>query len=157
MSQREAESLFTQAWDYHRQGNLEAAIVHYGKSISAFPTAEAHTFLGWAYSHLGDVDRAIEECHRAIDTDPDYGNPYNDIGAYLIQKGMFEEAIPWLRKALQAGRYECYHYPHMNLGRVYLHLKNYTEAMEEFIRALELEPDYQLARIQLLKLQAMFN
>ena len=157
MSQREAENLFTQAWDYHRQGNLEAAIVHYGKSISAFPTAEAHTFLGWAYSHLGDVDRAIEECHRAIKTDPDYGNPYNDIGAYLIQKGLFEEAIPWLRKALEAGRYECYHYPHKNLGRVYLHQKNYTKAIEEFSRALELEPDYQVARIQLLKLQAMFN
>lgn len=157
MEHGEAKDLFVRAWELHRRGDLEAAIDLYKESIRVCPTAEAYTFLGWAYSHLGDVDRAIEECHRAIEADPEYGNPYNDIGAYLIQKGMFEEAVPWLEKAMRASRYECYHYPHMNLGRVYLHQKNYTGAMEEFSEALEIEPNYQLARVQLLKLQAMFN
>src|SRR5262249_33621441 len=37
---------------YHRQmaGDLEGAIDHYQRSIEIFPTAEAHTFLGWTYS-----------------------------------------------------------------------------------------------------------
>ncbi|NIO09761.1 MAG: tetratricopeptide repeat protein, partial [Deltaproteobacteria bacterium] len=47
----------------------------------AFPTAEAYTFLGWTYSFMGQLNEAIEECQRAITLDPDFGNPYNDIGA----------------------------------------------------------------------------
>jgi tetratricopeptide (TPR) repeat protein len=157
MEYEDAQELFTQAWEHHRKGDLERAIELYQESIVVCPTAEAYTFLGWAYSHQGDIDKAIEECFRAIETDPDYGNPYNDIGAYYIQKGLYDEAIPWLKKAIHAGRYECYHYPHMNLGRVYLNKKKYAEAIKEFRKALEVEPSYQLARIQLVKLQAMFN
>jgi tetratricopeptide (TPR) repeat protein len=62
------------------------------------PTAEAHTFLGWAYSHAGYVERAIAECKRAIEVDPDFGNPYNDIGVYLIEKGALDDAVPWLER-----------------------------------------------------------
>ncbi|MDP6483170.1 MAG: tetratricopeptide repeat protein, partial [Nitrospinota bacterium] len=60
-------------------------------------------------------------------------------------------------KAMRAGRYESYHSPHMNLGRVYLHRKNYVKAMAEFEKALEFEPAYALAKVQLAKLRAMFN
>ena len=58
------------------------------------PTAEAHTFLGWAYSFLGDYESAITECRNAIELDPDFGNPYNDIGAYLIQQGDSTKPMP---------------------------------------------------------------
>ena len=157
MGRQEAEDLFARAWENHRKGDLDRATALYEESIREFPTAEAYTFLGWAYSHQGDLDRAIEECRRAIETDPDYGNPYNDIGAYFIQKGLYEDAVPWLEKAMRAGRYESYHSPHMNLGRVYLHRKNYVKAMAEFEKALEFEPAYALAKVQLAKLRAMFN
>lgn len=152
-----AEELFQRAWEFHRKGDLEKAIEIYKRSIEVHPTAEAHTFLGWAYSHQGDLEQAIEECLKAIETDPDFGNPYNDIGAYFIQKEMYEEAIPWLQKAIKARRYECYHYPHLNLGRLYLRQKKYTEAITEFEKALEIEPDYKPALIQLAKLRAMSN
>ena len=45
----------------------------------------------------------------------------------------------------------------MNLGRVYLHQKNYVKAMAEFEKALKFEPAYMLAKVQLAKLRAMFN
>ena len=61
MGRREAEDLFAQAWENHRKGDVDHAIALYKESIQAFPTAEAYTFLGWAYSHQGDLDRAIEE------------------------------------------------------------------------------------------------
>ena len=50
---------------------------------------------------------------------PEFGNPYNDIGAYLIEKGQLDEAIGWLEKAKTAERYEPRHFPFMNLGRIY--------------------------------------
>jgi tetratricopeptide (TPR) repeat protein len=57
-----------------------------------------------------------------------------------------DDAIPWLEKATLAGRYEAYHYPHFNLGRVYVAKGMMKKALEEFDKALSIEPDYPLAR-----------
>src|SRR5687768_7961692 len=128
------------------RGELDEAISLYRQSLLAHPTAEAHTFLGWTYSFQGLLDRAIDECKKAIEVDPAFGNPYNDIGAYLLQMGRHDEAIPWLEKATVATRYEAPHYPHFNLGRAYLAKEMYTRALECFERALEVRPDYTAAR-----------
>jgi Tfp pilus assembly protein PilF len=96
---------FQRAYECQMKGQLEEAVRLYKESIELYPTAEAHTFLGWMYSFMGRLDEAIEECHRAIAVDPDFGNPYNDIGAYLMQQGRYDEAIPWLQKAMTAPRY----------------------------------------------------
>ena len=104
------------------------------------PTAEAYTFRGWAYNFLGRVDDAIGECKKAIEVDPGFGNPYNDIGAYLIAKGELDEAVPWLEQAKRAPRYEPRHFPYMNLGRLYAAKGMLQQAISEFERALELQP-----------------
>src|SRR5438552_13515189 len=114
-----AERFFQEAHRLQMKGQFQAAVELYKKSIESFPTAEAHTFLGWTYHLMGRINDAIAECHRAIEVDPTFGNPYKDIGAYLIEKGELDDAIPWLERALKAPRYESYCYPHMNLGRVY--------------------------------------
>src|SRR5216117_1371208 len=116
-------------------GEFEEAAELYKKSIEAFPMAEAYTFLGWTYSFMGRVDDAIAECHKAIEVDPTFGNPYNDIGAYLLQKNQPDEAIPWFERALQAPRYESYCFPHMNLGRAYESKKQWMKAKAAFEHA----------------------
>ena len=103
----EAQRYFKLAYASQMNGRLEEAVALYRKSISLYPTAEAHTFLGWTYSFQGDYDSAIAECKEAIGVDPDFGNPYNDIGAYLIKLGKFEEAISWLETACDAPRYDA--------------------------------------------------
>jgi Tfp pilus assembly protein PilF len=138
-------------------GDLEGAIAAYTRSIEMYPTAEAHTFLGWAYSFQGRIDEAIKECETAIHIDPDFGNPYNDIGVYLIEKGEYDEAISWLQKAMAAKRYEPRHYPHMNMGRVLVRKGRYQEAIKELKKALAIEPNYPAARIELHKLLGMLN
>ena len=141
-----AVQLFHEAYRHQQNGNLDEAIRLYRESIHCYPTAEAHTFLGWTYSFQGRYEDAIEECKRAIAVDPEFGNPYNDIGAYLISLGQLDQAIPWLEKAIHAGRYEAYHYPHCNLGRVYLAKGMLKKALEEFEKALAIQPDYGPAR-----------
>ncbi|MCY7361154.1 MAG: tetratricopeptide repeat protein, partial [Ignavibacteria bacterium] len=64
------------AYQFQIKGQFEEAILHYKLSLQLHPTAEAHTFLGWTYSFLGDLDKAIDECKKAVTIDPDYGNPY---------------------------------------------------------------------------------
>src|ERR1041385_4979442 len=141
-----ADRFFQEAHRQQMKGELTEAVELYTQSIESYPTAEAHTFLGWTYSMLGRLDDAIDECKRAIEVDPDFGNPYNDIGAYLIQKGELDQAIPWLEQALLAPRYDSYCYPHMNLGRVYEAKRQWLRAKDEYRKALEQKSDYTPAK-----------
>ena len=158
MSKLRAEmalDVFRHAYNMQMQGELELAADLYRRSISIWPTAEAHTFLGWTYHFQGKVDDAIAECKRAIEVDPGFGNPYNDIGAYLIEKGQPEEAIPWLEQAIASKRYESYHYPWYNLGRAYTAAEHFTLARKCFEKALEIDGDYALAREAIDKLRRL--
>lgn len=152
-----ARQLFQEAYQHQMKGELDEAISLYKKSIEVFPTAEAHTFLGWTYSFMGLYDEAIEECYRAIKVDPDFGNPYNDIGAYLIERGQVDEAIPWLEKATRAPRYEARCFPYFNLGRVYEHKRCFRQALRNYQLALEEQPSYKAAMVAVRRLQAMMN
>jgi Tfp pilus assembly protein PilF len=152
-----AMALCQEAYQAHMTGDLDRAIDLYTQSIEAMPTAEAHTFRGWAYSYMGRIDDAVAECHKAIAIDPDFGNPYNDIGAYLMAKGELGEAIEWLERAKKAPRYEPRHFPFMNLGRVYEAKGMVLKAIEEFEGALRFDPDNLFCRRKLAELRAMLN
>lgn len=126
----------------HMLGEYRSAVAQFEQSIELYPTAEGHTYLGWSLGELGRLEDAIAECETAITLDPDYGNPYNDIGVYLIELDRAEEAIPWLEKAIAAGRYCCYQYPHFNLGRIFLMEGRIDAARRAFERALGIDPGY---------------
>lgn len=126
-------------------GEIEEAIRLFTRSLELSPTAEAYTFRGWALSFAGRLDEAIEECRKAIATDPGFGNPYNDIGCYLMQKGDLEEAAGWFERAKQAPRYEPRHFPYLNLGRLHAARGDIARAVAEFEGALEENPEDPIA------------
>jgi len=136
---------------YHRQmaGDLEGAIDHYQRSIEIYPTAEAHTFLGWTYSFQRRYDDAIAECKQAIAVDASFARAYDDIGAYLIELGRLDEAVPWLERAIVASRTEPKHHAHRNLGRVWREKGQLRKAAEAFERALAIDPADDEAEIAL--------
>ena len=90
---------------------------------------------------VGRLNEAIAQCEIAIQLDPEFGNPYNDIGVYLMQQQRFDDAIPWLEQAKSATRYEPRHFPFINLGRIYLTKGMIQKALEEFGGALKINPD----------------
>jgi tetratricopeptide (TPR) repeat protein len=136
----EAARLLQQALELQSQGQLDEAIRLYQRSARLHPTAEAYTYMAWAMSFQGRIEEAIEHCRRAIAIDPDFGNPYNDIGSYLMRQGRMDEAIPWLEKATHAARYEPRHFPHINLARIHRLRGRYYEALAEVKHALKLQP-----------------
>jgi Tfp pilus assembly protein PilF len=137
---RRAIAIYEEAQALHLEGLTAKAIPIYAKSIRLCPTAEAHAFLGWAYSAHQRFDLAIRECLKAIEIDPAYGNPYNDIGSYLVNQGKLDEAVEWFERAKSAVRYASKYFPYMNLGRVYAAKGLKFRAIREFERALELCP-----------------
>lgn len=155
--EEKAAELFREAYEAQSKGELGNAIRLYQESLQLHPTAEAHTFLGWTYSSLNRYEDAIEECKNAIALDPDFGNPYNDIGSYLMKLGRLDEAIPWLEHAITAKRYEARHFPHVNLGRLYLAKGDQLSALREFGNAVRLEPRYLPARFAFAALSSQLN
>ncbi len=138
-------------------GDVQEAIELFTSSLRVCPTAEAYTFRGWAFSFQGRLDDAIAECRKAIATDPDFGNPYNDIGCYLLQKGSVDEALPWFSKAKVAERYEPRHFPYLNTGRILIARGDVAGALLEFETALELNPGDPVALAHLSGLKYQVN
>jgi tetratricopeptide (TPR) repeat protein len=153
----EAKQLFHQAYEAQLAQNYERAIELYRRSIETYPTAEAHTFLGWVYSFQDRYDEAIEECLEAIRVDETLGNPYNDIGSYLMAKGDAYGCVRWFRRALFAPRYESYAFPHFNLGRVFEMRRRYLDAAHHYSLALEQQPEFGEAAKALRRMQALLN
>ena len=116
------------------------------------PLRQATQLWRQAYRHHigGKLDLAIE-------IDSEFGNPYNDIGVYLMQQDKLDESISWLEKAKQAKRYEPRQFPFMNLGRIYLRQGRWWEALKEFEGAVRLAPrDVRAAKV-LHRLRARLN
>lgn len=152
-----ASEYFDKAYKLHLSGNIKEAIEAYKKSIDYYPTPKAHTYLGWAFSLIGKFEEAIEECKIAIDLDPDYGNPYNDIGSYLINLGRYNEAIFWLEKAIDALDYEPRHFPFYNLGRIYEKKGDWITAINYYSEAIKINPQYEIAQTAFIRLTALMN
>jgi tetratricopeptide (TPR) repeat protein len=138
---KRAEKLIKTGLELAASGDFDEAEKRFRGSAQNYPSAEAYTYWGWMEHKLGRTDHAIELCKKAIEIDADFGNPYNDIGSYLISKGDLDAAITWLEKAIDAVRYIPRQYPHINLGRVYL-LKGMPKlAVEHLRKALDYTPE----------------
>lgn len=152
-----ARQLFHEAYEAQLANDYERAIELYKRSIETYPTAEAHTFLGWVYSFQERYDDAIDECLLAIGVDETLGNPYNDIGSYLLAKGDRYGSVRWFKRALLAPRYESYAFPHFNLGRVYEGRRRFLDAAKHYGLALEQKPDFTEAAVSLRRMQTRLN
>src|SRR3972149_5870002 len=99
MADPEARKRATELWQegcrLQMAGDLDGAIENYRRSIEACPTAEAHTYLGWTYRFQNRIEEAPAGCLRAIQLDPEFGTPYNDVGVYLMPQDRLDEAVPW--------------------------------------------------------------
>lgn len=103
----------------------------------------------------GQPGKAIEECRRAVAADPAQGDPYHDIGVYLIELGRAAEAIEWLERAASSQRCRSRHCAWFHLGRACIQLEMYGKARACLLEALEIEPDYQPAEAALERLRSL--
>jgi Tfp pilus assembly protein PilF len=148
-----AKVLIEDGLDEVYAGNYETALEHFQESLDTDETAEAYTYCGWMHNTLGDSDVALSQWYRAIEVDPEFGNPYNDIGSSLLQKGRLNEAVRWFYKALDAENYDTRQFPHVNLGKLYLAKKLYKKSLYHFHQALEIDPGNRQLEFMILDLE----
>lgn len=136
-----ANSLWRDGLQRQLDGDLDGAVGLYRASLAVVETAEAWCFLGWCLSFQGELDMAIAYCRRAIEIDPALGNPYNDLGAYLVEMGQDVEAAAWFSRAKEAPRYETRQFPFLNLARLYIGQGQLPQALIELQAASVLAPE----------------
>ena len=141
LNHRRSQILIDSGLKLVAEGKYEEARESFRKANKEWQTAESFTYWGWMEYQLGNIERAVSLCKKAIKIDPDLGNPYNDIGSYLVVLGREDEALDWFQKAIQAKNYDARHYPHINLGRIFLSRNLPVRALQEFRKALSYCPD----------------
>ena len=139
-----------------QSGMIELAMETFEESIRSCPTADGYTYRAWARSAQGRFNEAIGDCRRAIRLDPDFGNPYNDMGVYLMQLGRLEEAAVWLEQAKSAKRYQSRHFPYLNLGHIYMVRGEQNQAFMEYMKVLEMDPHNPIAKRAISEMELNF-
>ena len=99
----------------------------------------AHTGVGSALHHSGDVDGAIVEFREAIRLDPKNSDAHADLGESLLVKGDVDGAVASLREAIRVS--PEYTKPHLNLGSLLgITLGRIDEGLAEVREAIRLDP-----------------
>ena len=141
-----AAALFQEAYEAQMRGDLREAVRLYERSLEAHPTAEAHTFLGWTWSFLGDLDRGHRLLQARDRGGPDLREPVQrhrrvpDRARRSSTRPSPGWSGPSSRRATRRRSF-----PRFNLGRVYLAREMLSAALREFEEALDVQPGYEPA------------
>jgi tetratricopeptide (TPR) repeat protein len=145
LTKLEKDPYFRTGYLYEAAGNLGAAAACYSRSIQAGPSAEAYTSLSHVLSLMGDVDAAIFQARQAVETNPEFGNGWSNLGALLIEKHVYDEAVQCLERALRSKSTTSLADTYFHLGRAYISkglLRSATEALD---KCLSYDPEAKAA------------
>jgi Flp pilus assembly protein TadD len=132
------------------------------EAISAFEqclkldpkNGKAEDNLGLSYAALGRKEEAITAYRNAIalltETATKYAGPYLDLGTLLLEQDRPEEALLFLRQAVEIS--PEWSHMHEQLGKAYLRLDQLKNAQSALEKAVELSPNesslhYMLGRV----------
>jgi eukaryotic-like serine/threonine-protein kinase len=113
--------------------------------------AEAHTSLAFIKTvYEWDWQGAEKEFKRAIELNPNYSNAhYFYAFAHLLSMGRIEEAGAEMKRALALDPFSLI--INTNLGRTYHIARQYDRAVEQYRKALEMDPTFPRAHERLLE------
>ena len=121
----------------HGDPKLAASLLQ--RSVTVAPHyADAHSNLGNVLAELGYTEDARTAYENAITCDPEHARAHNNLGVLFRLVGEFQPSLRHLLLALM-------HRPnwaaaHMNLGNTYELMRYPDRALEQYRKAVELEP-----------------
>ena len=103
--------------------------------------AEGYVERGNLYIDLYELEKAVEDCKKAIELNPEAYYAYNNLGCALLKLRRVDEAIPPLEHAVEMDR-EKDHLPFLNLAECYTVKKEYEKAINQYKTLLEIFPKH---------------
>lgn len=141
--QESAEGDYLLAMQYRQERNLNAAEAMFKRAIARRANwSRPHAGLGALLGRntVGRLTESEEELRRAIELDPEWSQPWDDLAVILRIAARPEEAETAARRAviLAPGAVA----PHNNLANLLVELGHYREAEEYFLEAIKLSPEH---------------
>ncbi len=128
-----------------KKGNFPAAKAAFEKVLKINGRCfEAHNNIGLVYYRSGDMTQAASAYEKAIDINPTFLPSLCNLGVVRYKLKQFAEAEALYKMALRLtkGKDPKLHY---SLGNVLRDQKRYDEALDEFKKAVEEDPDFAFA------------
>jgi tetratricopeptide (TPR) repeat protein/predicted Ser/Thr protein kinase len=126
-------------WEF--QGQV-AEVDLIGSSVASTPPGldEAQTHLKEAQelAQRGRVDEALAEFEKAVALDPGLVDAYSGAAKLLESRGDLEGAVGWLLRGIEANPEHLLSYLHA--GELLARMEKWDRAIEEFTKALEIDP-----------------
>ena len=139
---------------YMNQGDLERAKDKLDRALTQDPeSADVHSARAALYARLGNKDKADAEYRAALRIAPGDPRMVNNYAVYLCQNGRTDEGV---KRFLEAARNAMYTTPeaaYTNAGVCLRAANRDEEARTNFMRALQLKPNFAEAQFQLANLQ----
>ncbi|MDW8300938.1 MAG: tetratricopeptide repeat protein [Bacteroidia bacterium] len=136
---------------YYSKKKFDSAMWYFRKSTFIYPEyADSYNLMGNIYMQQKNYDSAIANIQRAVDLIPNSGSLLTGLATAYIQKGEYSTAFEHLNEAVKYPPVsaETYFY----LGICYMYQRNYQSAVDAFINAINTNPKYPPAYIELINL-----
>jgi len=132
---------------FHQQDKDQEALQWIEKAVQANPkNLRAWYQQGWI-SVKADPDGAMVAFQKALEIQPGFAMAHRDLGIILLQKGRFGEAAIHLEQAAALGlaHPRLYNF----LGIAYSRTGRYRDAVKVYTKALDQEPNFAEAHLNL--------
>jgi len=126
---------------YDKWGKKNESIAYMRKVIALDPeNANALNYLGYTYADMGEnLDEAESLIRKALKHKPDDGYITDSLGWVLYKKGLYQESLVYLEKAVTLTSDDPIILEH--LGDAYLKLNDIENAIKYYRESLEIKTD----------------
>ncbi len=100
----------------------------------------AHALLSYIYLLKNKIEKAIESGKRAVGIQPNGAMVNMSLGSTLSYAGRVDEAIVYLKQAIRLNPFPAWYY-YVHLGRCYLQMGQYEDALIELKKAHQRGPN----------------
>lgn len=136
--------------EYMRQGNLKLARERLERAVDQDPDlAVARSALALLYDRQGDIELADRQYRTAVRLAPNDASIQNTYAVFLCRRERFDEAVTYFDRAAANTRYATPEAALTNAGVCLLQKPDRRAAEGYFRRALQREPGYSEALLQM--------
>jgi tetratricopeptide (TPR) repeat protein len=126
---------------YIKQGNIEKAIYHSNQALRLNPQlAEAHNNIGIALMQEAKIEAAIGQFQKALQLKPDFIMAENNLKRALTIRQELETEISRLQELLKDNPENVE--LHFQLGNLFFRKGDQRQAMQQYKKALQLNPKF---------------
>jgi tetratricopeptide (TPR) repeat protein len=133
-----SSAIYNLALAYKQEGQSQAAIEVLERALQRQPNGELHNLLASLEEEAGRYVEAVRDYQHAVDLDPGNEQYYFDLGAEYLLHLTFDPAV----EVFQIGSKKFPTSPRLYVGRglAQFALRQYDEAADAFLSALEIDP-----------------